>query len=561
MGCRITGICERWDPLYSDCILLLHRRVSLLKACDAVSKAGVRFVKMFGNTDAKRVSSYVGPEQEYFIVNREKYLERPDLIYAGRTLFGAPAPKGQEMEDQYFGPLKTKIADFMADVDEQLWKLGITVKTQHNEVAPGQHEIAPIFAPADAALDSNFLVMDVLKSTATKHGLACLLHEKPFAGVNGSGKHNNWSLGTDNGVNLFKPGKEPNKNLQFLCVLACLMEAVNKHALLLRAAASNTGNDHRLGANEAPPAIISIYMGDQLGEIVDAIVAGVPFDQLPCAEVGTLDLGVSTLPVLPKDPTDRNRTSPFAFTGNRFEFRMVASSVSIGDANTVMNSMMAESFNKAYDALEGAEDFEKAAIDYIYKTMKENKNIVFNGNGYSDEWVEEAAKRGLPNVKSIVDAIPAYTDESSIEMFEKLGVMTKRELEARREIKLEEYAGLINIEARTMIDMAAKLYIPSVIAYVNSVASSMSTVKNAYAQADTTAQQTILVKASSLLADTQQALDNLKAVTDAAESAKDFHEKVLPAMAALRTPVDELETIVDSEYWPVPTYGQMMFEV
>ena len=539
----------------------LDTKTPLLKACDAVSKAGVRFVKMFGNTDAKRVSSYVGPEQEYFIVNREKYLERPDLIYAGRTLFGAPAPKGQEMEDQYFGPLKTKIADFMADVDEQLWKLGITVKTQHNEVAPGQHEIAPIFAPADAALDSNFLVMDVLKSTATKHGLACLLHEKPFAGVNGSGKHNNWSLGTDNGVNLFKPGKEPNKNFQFLCVLACLMEAVNKHALLLRAAASNTGNDHRLGANEAPPAIISIYMGDQLGEIVDAIVAGVPFDQLPCAEVGTLDLGVSTLPVLPKDPTDRNRTSPFAFTGNRFEFRMVASSVSIGDANTVMNSMMAESFNKACDALEGAEDFEKAAIDYIYKTMKENKNIVFNGNGYSDEWVEEAAKRGLPNVKSIVDAIPAYTDESSIEMFEKLGVMTKRELEARREIKLEEYAGLINIEARTMIDMAAKLYIPSVIAYVNSVASSMSTVKNAYAQADTTAQQTILVKASSLLADTQQALDNLKAATDAAESAKDFHEKVLPAMAALRTPVDELETIVDSEYWPVPTYGQMMFEV
>ena len=539
----------------------LDTKIPLLKACDAVSKAGVRFVKMFGNTDAKKVSSYVGPEQEYFIVNREKYLERPDLIYAGRTLFGAPAPKGQEMEDQYFGPLKTKIADFMADVDEQLWKLGITVKTQHNEVAPGQHEIAPIFAPADAALDSNFLVMDVLKSTATKHGLACLLHEKPFAGVNGSGKHNNWSLGTDNGVNLFKPGKEPNKNLQFLCVLACLMEAVNKHALLLRAAASNTGNDHRLGANEAPPAIISIYMGDQLGEIVDAIVAGVPFDQLPCAEVGTLDLGVSTLPVLPKDPTDRNRTSPFAFTGNRFKFRMVASSVSIGDANTVMNSMMAESFNKACDALEGAEDFEKAAIDYIYKTMKENKNIVFNGNGYSDEWVEEAAKRGLPNVKSIVDAIPAYTDESSIEMFEKLGVMTKRELEARREIKLEEYAGLINIEARTMIDMAAKLYIPSVIAYVNSVASSMSTVKSAYAQADTTAQQTILVKASSLLADTQQALDNLKAATDAAESAKDFHEKVLPAMAALRTPVDELETIVDSEYWPVPTYGQMMFEV
>ena len=539
----------------------LDTKTPLLKACDAVSKAGVRFVRMFGNTEAKKVRAYVGPEQEYFIVNREKYLERPDLIYAGRTLFGAPAPKGQEMEDQYFGPLKTKIADFMADVDEQLWKLGITVKTQHNEVAPGQHEIAPIFAPSDAALDSNFLVMDVLKSTATKHGLACLLHEKPFAGVNGSGKHNNWSLGTDNGVNLFKPGKEPNKNLQFLLVLACLMEAVKKHSLLLRAAASNTGNDHRLGANEAPPAIISIYMGDQLGEIVDAIVAGVPFDKLPCASVETLDLGVSTLPVLPKDPTDRNRTSPFAFTGNRFEFRMVASSVSIGDANTVMNSMMAESFNKACDALEGAEDFEKAVIDYIYKTMKENKDIVFNGNGYSDEWVEEAAKRGLPNVKSIVDAIPAYVEPSTIEMFEKLGVLSARELEARKEIKLEEYAGLINIEARTMIDMASKLYIPSVIAFVNSVASSMNTVKSAYAQADTSAQQTILVKASSLLADAQKALDELKKVTDAAETAKEYHDTVLPAMDALRAPIDELETIVDSEYWPVPTYGELMFEV
>ena len=539
----------------------LDTKIPLLKACDAVSKAGVRLVRMFGNTEAKKVRSYVGPEQEYFIVNREKYLERPDLIYAGRTLFGAPAPKGQEMEDQYFGPLKTKIADFMADVDEQLWKLGITVKTQHNEVAPGQHEIAPIFAPSDAALDSNFLVMDVLKSTATKHGLACLLHEKPFAGVNGSGKHNNWSLGTDNGVNLFKPGKEPNKNLQFLLVLACLMEAVKKHALLLRAAASNTGNDHRLGANEAPPAIISIYMGDQLGEIVDAIVAGVPFDKLPCASVGTLDLGVSTLPVLPKDPTDRNRTSPFAFTGNRFEFRMVASSVSIGDANTVMNSMMAESFNKACDALEGAEDFDQAAIDYIYKTMKENKDIVFNGNGYSDEWVEEAARRGLPNVKSIVDAIPAYVAPSTIEMFEKLGVLSARELEARKEIKLEEYAGLINIEARTMIDMASKLYIPSVIAFVNSVASSMNTVKSAYAQADTSAQQSILVKASSLLADAQNALEELKRVTDAAETAKEYHDTVLPAMDALRAPIDELEAIVDSEYWPVPTYGELMFEV
>ena len=539
----------------------LDTKTPLLKSVDAVSKAGVRFVKMFGNDKAKKVRSYVGPEQEYFIVSREKYLERPDLIYAGRTLFGAPAPKGQEMEDQYFGPLKTNVADFMADVDEQLWKLGITVKTQHNEVAPAQHEIALIFAPSDAALDSNYLVMDVLKSTATKHGLACLLNEKPFAGVNGSGKHNNWSLGTDDGVNLFKPGKEPNKNLQFLCVLACLMEAVKKHSLLLRAAASNAGNDHRLGANEAPPAIISIYMGDQVGEIVDAIVNGVPFDELPCAKVEPLDLGVSTLPVIPKDPTDRNRTSPFAFTGNRFEFRMVASSVSIGDANTVMNSMMAEAFNKACDVLEGAEDFEKAAVDYIYKTMKENKDIVFNGNGYSDEWVEEAARRGLPNVKSVVDAIPAYVSDSTVEMFEKLGVMTRRELEARKEIKLDEYAGLINIEARTMVDMAAKLYIPSVISFVNRVASSMSTVKSACPSADTSAQEAILMESSALLAETQKAMEDLKKITDEAETAKDYHEKVLPAMAKLRIPVDKLETIVDREFWPVPTYGELMFEV
>ena len=539
----------------------LDTKTPLLKSVDAVSKAGVRFVKMFGNDKAKKVRSYVGPEQEYFIVSREKYLERPDLIYAGRTLFGAPAPKGQEMEDQYFGPLKTNVADFMADVDEQLWKLGITVKTQHNEVAPAQHEIAPIFAPSDAALDSNYLVMDVLKSTATKHGLACLLNEKPFAGVNGSGKHNNWSLGTDDGVNLFKPGKEPNKNLQFLCVLACLMEAVKKHSLLLRAAASNAGNDHRLGANEAPPAIISIYMGDQVGEIVDAIVNGVPFDELPCAKVEPLDLGVSTLPVIPKDPTDRNRTSPFAFTGNRFEFRMVASSVSIGDANTVMNSMMAEAFNKACDVLEGAEDFEKAAVDYIYRTMKENKDIVFNGNGYSDEWVEEAARRGLPNVKSVVDAIPAYVSDSTVEMFEKLGVMTRRELEARKEIKLDEYAGLINIEARTMVDMAAKLYIPSVISFVNRVASSWSTVKSACPSSDTSAPGAILMESSALLAETQKAMEDLKKITDEAETAKDYHEKVLPAMAKLRIPVDKLETIVDREFWPVPTYGELMFEV
>ena len=538
----------------------LDKKTPLLRSMQAISDQACRVLKLFGK-DVERVSTTVGPEQEFFLIRKEDYNKRLDVVLTGRTLFGSAPSKGQELEEHYFGTLRPIVSEFYKDLDEELWKLGVPAKTQHNEVAPAQHEIAPIFAPSDAALDSNYLVMDVLKSTATKHGLACLLNEKPFAGVNGSGKHNNWSLGTDDGVNLFKPGKEPNKNLQFLCVLACLMEAVKKHSLLLRAAASNAGNDHRLGANEAPPAIISIYMGDQVGEIVDAIVNGVPFDELPCAKVEPLDLGVSTLPVIPKDPTDRNRTSPFAFTGNRFEFRMVASSVSIGDANTVMNSMMAEAFNKACDVLEGAEDFEKAAVDYIYKIMKENKDIVFNGNGYSDEWVEEAARRGLPNVKSVVDAIPAYVSDSTVEMFEKLGVMTRRELEARKEIKLDEYAGLINIEARTMVDMAAKLYIPSVISFVNRVASSMSTVKSACPSADTSAQEAILMESSALLAETQKAMEDLKKITDEAETAKDYHEKVLPAMAKLRIPVDKLETIVDREFWPVPTYGELMFEV
>lgn len=539
----------------------LDQKTPLLRSMEAINTQALRLLRLFGNTTSKRVTPSVGAEQEYFLVDKEKYMQRKDLVYTGRTLFGAMPPKGQEMDDHYFGTIRQRVSAYMKEVNEECWKLGVTAKTQHNEVAPAQHELASIYSEANVAVDNNQLVMQTLKRIACQHGLKCLLHEKPFAGVNGSGKHNNWSITTDDGINLLEPGKTPHENIQFLLVLSCVLKAVDVHADLLRESAADPGNDHRLGANEAPPAIISIYMGDQLGEIVDAIVAGVPFEKLPCATVETLDLGVSTLPVLPKDPTDRNRTSPFAFTGNRFEFRMVASSVSIGDANTVMNSMMAESFNKACDALEGAEDFEKAAIDYIYKTMKENKDIVFNGNGYSDEWVEEAAKRGLPNVKSIVDAIPAYVEPSTIEMFEKLGVLSARELEARKEIKLEEYAGLINIEARTMIDMASKLYIPSVIAFVNSVASSMNTVKSAYAQADTSAQQTILVKASSLLADAQKALDDLKNVTDAAETAKEYHDTVLPAMAALRAPIDELETIVDSEYWPVPTYGELMFEV
>ena len=409
--------------------------------------------------------------------------------------------------------------------------------------------------------------MDVLKKTATKHGLQCLLHEKPYAGVNGSGKHNNWSLSTDNGVNLFKPGEEPYKNKQFLLVIACLMEAVKKHSLLLRAVASNTGNDHRLGANEAPPAIISIYMGDQLGDIVNQIIENGKADH--CAHSGKIDIGVKTLPIIEKDPTDRNRTSPFAFTGNRFEFRMVASSVSIGDSNTVLNTMMAEAFTKACDALEGAEDFDTAVDEYIAKVMRENKDIVFNGNGYSDEWVEEAERRGLPNCKSVVDAIDiSFSDPKTIELFTKFGVMTEGELEARKDIKLEEYSSLINIEAKTMIDMAGKEYIPSVMEYTTELANSLTKVTNACPEADVTPQKELLIEVSSLLSETNKALAALKSVLkdadkqgDSAETAKYYRRTVMPAMEALRKPVDELEEIVDTKYWPVPTYGELMFEV
>lgn len=544
----------------------LDTKTPLLKSVEAVSEAGVRFVRMFGNTEAKKVVASVGPEQEYFIVDRDKYLKRPDLIYTGRTLFGAPAPKGQEMEDHYFGSLEEKISNYMDDCNEQLWKLGITAKTQHNEVAPAQHEIAPIYATSNVALDANLVLMDVLKKTATKHGLQCLLHEKPYAGVNGSGKHNNWSLSTDNGVNLFKPGEDPYKNKQFLLVIACLMEAVKKHALLLRAVASNTGNDHRLGANEAPPAIISIYMGDQLGAIVDQIIENGKADH--CPHMGTIDLGVKTLPVLPKDPTDRNRTSPFAFTGNRFEFRMVASSASIGDSNTVLNTMMAEAFTKACDALEGAEDFDAAVDAYIAKVMRENKDIVFNGNGYSDEWVAEAEKRGLPNCKSVVEAIDgSFSAPETIEMFTKFGVLTEGELIARKDIKLEEYSSLINIEAKTMIDMAAKEYIPAVMEYTTELANSLNKVTSACPEANVTPQKELLIETSSLLSEANEALIALKKVLadadqgDVAATAKYYRHQVMPAMEALRKPIDELEETVDSKYWPVPTYGELMFEV
>lgn len=540
----------------------LDTKTPLLKAMHAVSKYGIRLLRLLGNTTSRRVLSYVGPEQEYFLIPEDLYEQRPDLKFSGRTLFGAMPPKGQEMSDQYFGDIREKVKKYMSDVDEQLWKLGITAKTQHNEVAPCQHEIAPIFSVSNVALDNNYLVMNVLKKTAKKYGLVCLLHEKPFDGINGSGKHNNWSLTTDDGINLFKPGKEPENNKVFQLVLACLMSAVDKHAVLLRTAASNTGNDHRLGANEAPPAIISIYLGDQVGDVVDQIIKkGKATSSL---HSGVIDFGINKLPVLEKDPTDRNRTSPFAFTGNRFEFRMVASSNSIGDTNTVLSAMMAEAFADAIDALTGAEDLDKAVEEYTVKLMRENERIIFNGNGYSAEWPVEAEKRGLPNCKSIVDAIPSLVADSTVKMYERFNIMSKAELEARKEIMFEQYAGVRNIEALTMIDMASKMFIPSVVYYTKELADTAIAVKEAGADAST--QIELLNAVTAKLNEAKAGLEDLKKATAKAQSIDDNQEKaesykseVMAAMAELRKPVDELEMIVDKEVWPVPSYGDILF--
>ena len=540
----------------------LDTKTPLLKAMHAVSKYGIRLLRLLGNTTSRRVLSYVGPEQEYFLIPEDLYEQRPDLKFSGRTLFGAMPPKGQEMSDQYFGDIREKVKKFMSDVDEQLWKLGITAKTQHNEVAPCQHEIAPIFSVSNVALDNNYLVMNVLKKTAKKYGLVCLLHEKPFDGINGSGKHNNWSLTTDDGINLFKPGKEPENNKVFQLVLACLMSAVDKHAVLLRTAASNTGNDHRLGANEAPPAIISIYLGDQVGDVVDQIIKkGKATSSL---HSGVIDFGINKLPVLEKDPPDRNRTSPFAFTGNRFEFRMVASSNSIGDTNTVLSAMMAEAFADAIDALTGAEDLDKAVEEYTVKLMRENERIIFNGNGYSAEWPVEAEKRGLPNCKSIVDAIPSLVADSTVKMYERFNIMSKAELEARKEIMFEQYAGVRNIEALTMIDMASKMFIPSVVYYTKELADTAIAVKEAGADAST--QIELLNAVTAKLNEAKAGLEDLKKATAKAQSIDDNQEKaesykseVMAAMAELRKPVDELEMIVDKEVWPVPSYGDILF--
>ena len=535
----------------------LDQKTPLLRSMQAINEQSLRLLRLFGNTTAKKVIPSVGPEQEYFLVDAEKFMQRKDLIYTGRTLFGAMPPKGQELDDHYFGTIRQRIAGFMKNVNEELWKVGVTSKTQHNEVAPAQHELAPIYAECNVAVDHNHLIMQTLKRVACQHGMKCLLHEKPFAGVNGSGKHNNWSITTDDGKNLLDPGKTPHENLQFL-------KAVDEHAALLRESAADPGNDHRLGANEAPPAIISVFLGEQLEDVLEQIIeTGSATHSL---KGGVLETGVDTLPDLVKDATDRNRTSPFAFTGNKFEFRMVGSRDSIASPNIVLNTIVAEAFSEACDVLEKADDFDKALSELITKYATEHKRIIFNGDGYSDRWVEEAEKRGLPNIKSMVEAIPALEAEKTIKVFEQFHVFTEAELRSRVEIKYENYAKVINIEAKTMIDMASKQIIPAIIKYTKTLADTVVAVKAA--GVDASVQVETLTEVSVLLKEAKEALAALIKVTDEAatkeegeEQAKFFKFTVFPAMEALRAPVDKLEMIVDKEAWPMPSYGDLMFEV
>ena len=543
----------------------LDKKTPLLRSMEALSTQALRIVKLFGNTGASRVIASVGPEQEYFLVDHEKYMKREDLIFSGRTLFGAPAPKGQELEDHYFGTIRERIGAYMKDLNVELWKLGVSAKTQHNEVAPAQHELAPIYETANIAVDHNQLVMETMKKVAGRHGMNCLLHEKPFAGVNGSGKHNNWSLGTDNGVNLLDPGETPNENIQFLLVLACIIKAVDTHADLLRQSAADVGNDHRLGANEAPPAIISVFLGEQLEDVVRQLVE--TGEAATCLEGGKLETGVSTLPDFEKDATDRNRTSPFAFTGNKFEFRMVGSADSIGSPNTTLNAIVAEAFCEAADVLEKAEDFELAVHDLIKEYMTKHQRIIFNGDGYSDEWVEEAKRRGLPNIKSMVEAVDTLTTAKSVKLFEKFGIFTRAELESREEVLYETYAKSINIEALTMVDMANKQYIPAIMKYTKTLADTVLAVKEA--GADASVQTELLQEISAKLSEAKKAVKNLEAaIAEAAALAGDarrqaffFHDTVMTAMKALRAPIDHMEMVVDKDAWPVPSYGDLIFEV
>ena len=544
----------------------LDKKTPLLRSMQAINEQSLRIIRLFGNTTSKRVIPYVGPEQEYFLIDKEKYLQRKDLIYANRTLFGAMPPKGQEMDDHYFGSIRPRVGAFMKEVNEEMWRLGVCAKTQHNEAAPAQHELAPVYTQVNVAVDHNQMVMEALKRIAGHHGLTCLLHEKPFAGINGSGKHNNWSLTTDDGINLMNPGETPHENIQFLLVLACIMKAVDIHADLLRESTAVPGNDHRLGAAEAPPAIISIFLGEQLEDVIDQLCS--TGSAAHSIQGGVLKTGVTTLPDFAKDATDRNRTSPFAFTGNKFEFRMVGSSDSVSSPNVVLNTIVAEAFKQAADQLEKAEDFDMAVHDMIKELFAKHRRIIFSGNGYSDEWVEEAERRGLPNLKSGIDSVSALITEKAVHLFEKFSVYTKAELESRAEIEYESYAKTLNIEAKTMIDMAGKQIVPAVVAYTTQLAKSLSAVRDACPEADVSVQKELILETSDLLSEVKVALAALEekagiaaGISNSKERAYYCLENVTTAMKALRIPVDKLEMIVDKELWPFPSYGDLIFEV
>ncbi len=545
---------------------VLDKKTPLLRSMERISKEAVRILHLFGKDDVNRVITTVGPEQEYFLIDKAMYDKRPDLRFTGRTLFGAKAPKGQELDDHYFGAIKPRVAAFMAELDRELWKFGIYAKTEHNEVAPSQHEIAPIFTTTNVAVDHNELLMEILKKTAEKYDLVCLLHEKPFAGVNGSGKHNNWSLSTNTGENLLKPGKKPAENTQFLLFLAAIVKGVDEYQDLLRISVASAGNDHRLGANEAPPAILSVFLGDDLGGVVDSIIAGEEYEG---EGKKNMDLGVEVLPTVRRDTTDRNRTSPFAFTGNRFEFRSLGSAENIASPNIVLNTVVAEELKQFADKLEGAEDFDKAVKKLIAKTFRAHHRIIFNGDNYSQEWVEEAERRGLLNLKSVPDAVAHYIDEKNIRLFTENEVFTKEELMARYEVDLENYAKLINIEALTMIDMAKKDIIPAVTSYVRDLTETALAKKSLSADIPVSLEAKLVSSLSQKLVCFDEKVDELEndlikagEYSDDIQAYADFYcDSVFADMQALRAIGDEIETETGASYWPYPTYGELLFGV
>lgn len=542
---------------------ILDKKTPLLRSMDVISEQALRVLRLFGNTTATRVMTTVGAEQEYFLIDKKLYDQRKDLMFTGRTLFGAKAPKGQELEDHYFGNIKERVSAYMKDLDEELWKLGILSTTKHNEVAPAQHEMAPIFTTSNVAADQNALTMEIMKKTALKHGLVCLLHEKPFAGVNGSGKHNNWAMSTNDGQNLIDPGANPKDNIQFLTFLVAVIKAVNNYADLLRLSVASAGNDHRLGANEAPPAIVSIFLGDELQTILDALETGKMIDENQDQE---FVIGVEALPNFPKDTTDRNRTSPFAFTGNKFEFRALGSADSIACTNMIINTSVAHVLKEFADKLEGSKHFKKDLNKLLIETIKENKQIIFNGNGYDDAWVEEAERRGLPNLVSTVDAIPHYTDDKNVEIFEEFKVLTRTEIQSRQEILLDNYSKIINIEALTMVDMARKQIIPAGIEFSKMLAESMVAKNQVGINCD--AEKKLAAKTSGLTNSILEATDRLdekllevKNYDEGEPTARYYRDEVFATMQELRAVVDELETITPDKMWPFPTYADLLFKV